>query len=98
MPGMRLTPNTAMRARDVSRPRAEHLAVAVAAEAQGGAGREWRGGPERGDAALADAGSARTGGGPEPGAAGAGDLPGRQGSPRRRRGARDGGRRGRSAR
>ncbi len=69
---MKLTPNTAMRARDVSRPRAEHLAEAEAAEAQGG--------------------------GPEPGAAGAGERPERQGLPRRRRGARDGGRRGRLSR
>ncbi len=98
MPGMKLTPNTAMRARDVSRPRAEHLAEAEAAEAKGGVSREWRGGPERGDAALAGEGSDRTGGGPEPGAAGAGDRSGRQGLPRRRRGARDGGRRGRSSR
>ncbi len=98
MPGMKLTPNTAMRARDVSRPRAEHLAEAEAAEARGGASREWRGGPERGDTAVADTASAWTGGGPEPDAAGAGDRPGRQGSPRRRRGARDGGRRGGSSR
>ena len=33
MPAMKLTPNAAMRARDVSRPRAEHLADAEAAEA-----------------------------------------------------------------
>ena len=33
MPAMKLTPNAAMRARDVSRPRAEHLAEAEAAEA-----------------------------------------------------------------
>ncbi len=93
MPGMKLTPNTAMRARDVSRPRAEHLAEAEATEAKGGASKEGRGGPERGDTA-----SAWTGGGPEPDAAGAGDRQGRQGLPRRRRGARDGGRRGRSSR
>ena len=34
MPAMKLTPNAAMRARDVSRPRAEHLAEAEAAEAR----------------------------------------------------------------
>lgn len=33
MPAMKLTPAAAMRARDVSRPRAEHLAEAEAAEA-----------------------------------------------------------------
>jgi hypothetical protein len=33
VPPMKLTPNAAMRARDVSRPRAEHLAEAEAAEA-----------------------------------------------------------------
>ena len=33
MPAMKLTPNAAMRARDVSRPRAEHLAEAEAAQA-----------------------------------------------------------------
>ena len=32
MPAMKLTFNAAMRARDVSRPRAEHLAAAEAAE------------------------------------------------------------------
>ena len=36
MPTMKLTPNAAMRARDVSRPRAEHLAEAEAAETSGG--------------------------------------------------------------
>ena len=44
MPAMKLTPNAAMRARDVSRPRAEHLAEAEAAEAQS----EARGGKARG--------------------------------------------------
>ncbi len=33
MPAMKLTPTAAMRARDVSRPRAEHLAEAEATEA-----------------------------------------------------------------
>ena len=33
MPAMKLTPTAAMRARDVSRPRADHLAEAEAAEA-----------------------------------------------------------------
>jgi hypothetical protein len=34
VPGMKVTPNAAMRARDVSRPRPEHLAEAEAAEAR----------------------------------------------------------------
>ena len=38
MPAMKLTPNAAMRARDVSRPRPEHLAEAEAAEASVAAG------------------------------------------------------------
>ena len=41
VPAMKLTPNAAMRARDVSRPRAEHLAEAEVAEVRGG--REVRG-------------------------------------------------------
>jgi hypothetical protein len=36
VPAMKLTPNVAMRARDVSRPRDEHLAAAEAAEAARG--------------------------------------------------------------
>ena len=40
MPAMKLTPNAAMRARDVSRPRAEHLAEAEAAEGSANAARE----------------------------------------------------------
>jgi hypothetical protein len=39
---MKLTPNAAMRARDVSRPRAEHLAEAEAAEASAAAGSRAR--------------------------------------------------------
>ena len=42
MPAMKLTPNAAMRARDVSRPRAEHLAEAEAAEASAAAGSRAR--------------------------------------------------------
>ena len=38
VPAMKLTPNAAMRARDVSRPRPEHLAEAEAAEASIAAG------------------------------------------------------------
>ena len=42
MPAMKLTPNAAMRARDVSRPRAEDLAEAEAAEASAAAGSRAR--------------------------------------------------------
>ena len=113
MPAMKLTPNAAMRARDVSRPRAEHLAEAEAAEVRGSAGRESagraeRGGAERGGPAMdgAETGRAETGraetGSVETGGATAGvtgdDLAGQPGFLRRRRGPRDGGRRGRSSR
>ena len=57
MPAMKLTPNAAMRARDVSRPHAEHLAEAEAAEARPGrpgrlaeGSRARTAGPGRGDA------------------------------------------------
>ncbi len=92
MPAMKLTPDAAMRARDVSRPRAEHLAEAEAAEVAGSAGRESAGQAETG---RAETGRAETGGA----AAGAtrDDLSGQPGF-RRRRGPRDGGRRGRSSR
>jgi len=120
VPTMKLTPNAAMRARDVSRPRAEHLAEAEAAEVRGSAGRE---GPGRGRPAPDGAGTGRAGtgragtgragtgragtGGVETGSVEKGgatarvtgdDLAGRPGFPRRRRGPRDGGRRGRSSR
>jgi len=110
VPTMKLTPNAAMRARDVSRPRAEHLAEAEAAEVRGSPGREspGRGGPapdsaERGRAERGRAEQGRTeAGGAETGEATAavtGDDPaGQPGFPRRRRGPRDGGRRGRSSR
>jgi hypothetical protein len=42
MPAMKLTLSAAMRARDVSRPRAEHLAEAEAAEASSAAGARAR--------------------------------------------------------
>ncbi len=89
---MKLTPDAAMRARDVSRPRAEHLAEAEVAEVGGSAGRESPG--------QAETGSPETGS-PETGGAAAGatrdDLAGQPGFPRRR-GPRGGGRRGRSSR
>ena len=101
---MKLTPNAAMRARDVSRPHAEHLAEAEAAEVKGSSGREStdraersgaerEGGPETGSA---ETGSAETGWAT---AAVTGDgRAARPGVPRRRRGPREAGRRGRSSR
>ena len=104
MPAMKLTPNAAMRARDVSRPRAEHLAEAEAKENTG------RGGPDgaetgRAEASRAETDGAQTGraetGRAETGSASevAGDdRAGRSGFPRRRRGPRDVKRRGRPSR
>jgi hypothetical protein len=80
MPAMKLTFNAAMRARDVSRPRAEHLAEAEAAEAR------YTGRPQArtGDAAKEARGGERT---RTPRATAAGDeRAGRPGFPRRRRG------------
>ena len=108
MPAMKLTPNAAMRARDVSRPRAEHIAEAEAAEGSANAGRESPGrqstgraerrGTEWGGLATdgAETGSVEKGG-MTAGVTG-NDPAGRPGVPRRRRGPRDAGRRGRSAR
>ena len=112
MPAMKLTPNAAMRARDVSRPSAVHLAEAEAAEARGGNGREGtgpaerrvteRGGPELGGPELGrtERGDTEREDTTLDGAATATDTgrAGRPGYPRRRRGPRDGGRRGRSSR
>jgi hypothetical protein len=109
VPAMKLTPNAAMRARDVSRPRAEHLAEAEAAEAKENTG---RGGPApdgaetgRAEASRAEKDGAQTGraetGRAETGRAAevAGDdRAGRPGFPRRRRGPRDVKRRGRPSR
>jgi hypothetical protein len=88
---MKLTPNAAMRARDVSRPHAEHFAQAEAASAEGprartpGRGRgEGSPGGAGTNGAVADA--AR---GPQAEAS-AGDHPARPGFPRRRRGPRTG--------
>ena len=80
MPAMKLTFNAAMRARDVSRPRAEHLAEAEAAEAR------YAGRPQArsGDTAKEARGGERT---MTPRATAAGDeRAGRPGFPRRRRG------------
>ena len=97
MPAMKLTPNAAMRARDVSRPRPEHLDDAEAAEARMGGGLRGR----AGDAGIGSGGIGSTGR-PEPDEAQAGgatgddrdgitrvggdDRGGRAGFPRRRRG------------
>jgi hypothetical protein len=131
MTAMKLTPNAAMRARDVSRPHAEHLAEAEAAEVRGNterestgregtgrpAGREGTGRPagregtEWAPTGRAETGRAETGRpatdraetgsretrGATPRVSGD-DRAGRPGFPRRRRGPRDGGRRGRSSR
>ena len=85
---MKLTPNAAMRARDVSRPRAEHLAEAEAAEVRGSAGREGTGREETG---RTETGSVETGG-VIAGVTGD-DRTVRLDFPRRRRGQRDAGRR-----
>ncbi len=104
MPPMKLTPIAAMRARDVSRPRAEHLAEAEAAEVTPPG--SSRAATPSGAAAKGNPGTAADGTGP--GTAGnsatgegmpTGDeRTGRPGYPRRRRGPRDSGRRGRSSR
>jgi hypothetical protein len=100
VPAMKLTPNAAMRARDVSRPRAEHLAEAEAAGVRGSAGRESPGrgrpAPDGAETGRAETGSVGTGGATAP--VTGDDLAGRPGFPRRRREPRDGGRRGRSSR
>jgi len=77
---MKLTPNAAMRARDVSRPRAEHLAEAEAAEASAAAGSRARTG---GAAKQAREDAVKT---PRPPAAARDERAGRPRFPRRRRG------------
>ena len=87
MPAMKLTPNAAMRARDVSRPRSEHLAEAEAAEASAAAGSRAR----TGDAAnQARGGNKAKTPQPQPSSqpppAAGDERAGRPGFPRRRRG------------
>jgi hypothetical protein len=77
MPAMKLTPNAAMRARDVSRPRAEHLAEAEEAEASSGS----RSRPPSGKAGGPDRNAAKA-----PGPPAGNERAGRPGFPRRRRG------------
>ena len=80
MPAMKLTFNAAMRARDVSRPRAEHLAEAEAAEARYADRPQAR----TGDTGKEARGEERT---RTPRTTAAGDeRAGRPGFPRRRRG------------
>jgi len=80
VPAMKLTPNAAMRARDVSRPRAEHLAEAEAAEARYADKPQAR----TGDTGKEARGEERT---RTPRTTAAGDeRAGRPGFPRRRRG------------
>jgi hypothetical protein len=81
VPAMKLTPGAAMRARDVSRPRAEHLAEAEAAEASIAAGARAR----IGDAATQPRGEDKTKA-PRPPAAAGDERAGRPRFPRRRRG------------
>ena len=80
MAAMKVTTSAAMRARDVSRPRPEHLAEAEAAEARyagkpqarsGDTGKEARGGEKTGTPRATASGDERAG---------------RPGFPRRRRG------------
>jgi hypothetical protein len=78
---MKLTPNAAMRARDVSRPRPEHLAEAEAAEASIATGSRARTGDATTQARREDA--AKT---PRPPAAAGDERAGRPRFPRRRRG------------
>jgi len=80
VPAMKLTFNAAMRARDVSRPRAEHLAEAETAEARYADRPQAR----SGDTAKETRGGERT---RTPRTTAAGDeRAGRPGFPRRRRG------------
>ena len=81
MPPMKLTPNAAMRARDVSRPRPEHLAEAEAAEAAIAAGSRPRTGEAANQARAED--KAKN---PRPPAAAGDERAGRPRLPRRRRG------------
>jgi hypothetical protein len=78
---MKLTPNAAMRARDVSRPRPEHLAEAEAAEASIAAGSRPRTGEAANQARAED--KAKN---PRPPTAAGDERAGRPKLPRRRRG------------
>jgi hypothetical protein len=89
VPVMKLTPNAAMRARDVSRPRPEHLAEAEVAEASSAAGSRARSGEAVNQARGGD--KAKTPQPPQqprpqPPSAADADRAGRPRFPRRRRG------------
>jgi hypothetical protein len=86
VPAMKLTPNAAMRARDVSRPRAEHLAEAEAAEASAAAGPRARTGDAANQARGADKVKTPRPPQPQPPAAAGDERAGRPRFPRRRRG------------
>lgn len=86
MPAMKLTPNAAMRARDVSRPRAEHLAEAEAAEASAAAGSRARSGDAANQARGGDKAKTPHSPQPQPPPAAGDERAGRPRFPRRRRG------------
>jgi len=83
VPAMKLTPNAAMRARDVSRPRPEHLAEAEAAEASAAGSRA-----RTGEAVNQARGEhkTKTPHPPQPPTGGGEERAGRPRFPRRRRG------------
>jgi hypothetical protein len=83
VPAMKLTPNAAMRARDVSRPRPEHLAEAEAAEASVAAGPRARTGEAVNQARGEDKTKTPQ---PPPTPNAGGERTGRPRFPRRRRG------------
>ena len=85
MPAMKLTPNAAMRARDVSRPRPEHLAEAEAAEASIAAGSRARTG-EAVNQARGEDKTKTPQPQPQPPSTAGGERTGRPRFPRRRRG------------
>ena len=87
MPAMKLTPNAAMRARDVSRPRPEHLAEAEAAEASAAAGSRAKTGDAANQARSGDKAKTPQPPSQPPSQTAAGDeRAGRPRFPRRRRG------------
>ena len=90
MPAMKITPNAAMRARDVSRPRAGHLAEAEAAEASAAAGSRARTGDAANQARGGDKAKPpqppQPRAQPQPPSAAGDERAGRPRFPRRRRG------------
>lgn len=86
MPAMKLTPNAAMRARDVSRPRPEHLTEAEVAEASAAAGSRARIGEAVNQARGGDKAKTPQPPQPQPPSAADAERAGRPRFPRRRRG------------